>query len=90
MTTDNHTKMAQALKEIEITPHTLKTWEKELKLAIPRDEKGHRVFNRNWIRYLQTVREKLEQGWDYMRVIYNIDNPAQRGPSLQTAYGPEY
>lgn len=90
MTKDNHTKMTQALKEIEITPHTLKIWEKELQLAIPRDEKGHRVFSRDWIRYLETVKERLNDGWDFVKLIYNLESPTQRGPNLQTAVGPEY
>lgn len=90
MTTSKNTKMAEALKVVQITPHTLKIWEKELQLQIPRDEKGHRVFSRDWIRFLETVKEKLDQGWDYLRIIYNIDSPAKRARELHTAVGPEY
>lgn len=85
-----HSKMSEALKVLGITRHTLTLWEQALQLQIPRDENGHRVFSRDWIRYLETVKDKLNEGWDFVKLIYNLDSPSQRGPNLQTAVGPEY
>lgn len=90
-------KIGQACKEANITPNTLKRWEKEYKevigdvMPIPRNpNNNHRVFNLDWIKWLNSVREALEGGKDWQYIWYEVPSPDRVIRRAPVSYGPVY
>jgi len=51
---------------VEVSPSTLRYWEKKLDLDVPRDELGSRTFNADWVAFFKQVKVLLGEdlGWD--------------------------
>lgn len=89
----NGIKIGQVTKELGISKTELKNWEQRLLWNVPRDDRQHRVFNGDWLKYLGKVKEKLAEGWEFERIYYNLESPDRRivPPTVQLVhYGPEY
>ena len=78
-------KMAKDLAEAGVSPEEMMRWRGELKLAYPTDSRGNIVLTRDWVRYLQTVREAYANGRDMYWITYNIPTPNQVRPQLAYA-----
>lgn len=85
-------KIGKVCKELEISKYELKQWENYLGWKVPKDNRGHRVFNGDWLKYLQKIKQMLSEGKTLHHVLYNIDSPCKRlaPPTVHAvAYGPE-
>lgn len=51
------------------------------------DERQHRVFNGDWLKYLQKIQQMLSEGKTLSHVYYNIESPCKRlaPPTVQQA-----
>lgn len=54
--------ISEASKKVEVEPHVLRYWEDELKLAIRRNEMGHRCYTEKDIETLRRIKLLKEQG----------------------------
>lgn len=54
--------ISEASKKVEVEPHVLRYWEDELKLAIKRNEMGHRCYTEKDIETLRRIKQLKEQG----------------------------
>lgn len=54
--------ISEASKKVEVKPHVLRYWEDELKLAIRRNEMGHRCYTEKDIETLRRIKQLKEQG----------------------------
>lgn len=54
--------ISEASKKVEVEPHVLRYWEDELKLAIRRNEMGHRCYTEKDIETLRRIKQLKEQG----------------------------
>lgn len=54
--------ISEASKKVEVEPHVLRYWEDELKLAIKRNEMGHRCYTEKDIETLRRIKLLKEQG----------------------------
>lgn len=54
--------ISEASKKVEVEPHVLRYWEDELKLAIRRNEMGHRCYTGKDIETLRRIKQLKEQG----------------------------
>jgi DNA-binding transcriptional MerR regulator len=55
--------ISEASKRIDVEQHTLRYWEEELTLHIPRNEMGHRYYREEDIEMLKAVKILKEQGY---------------------------
>jgi len=55
--------ISEASKRIEVEQHTLRYWEEELDLHIPRNEMGHRYYNEEDIEVLKAVKVLKAKGY---------------------------
>lgn len=55
--------ISDAADMVHVETHVLRYWEEELKLAIPRNEMGHRYYTRENIKEFQRIKELKEQGY---------------------------
>lgn len=53
--------VGQVLKKTGFTRSTLTKWEQLLGLQVPRDQKGNRVFDEDWLSYLMTLHSQLNE-----------------------------
>ena len=63
--------ISDAAKRVQVESHVLRYWEAELKLAIKRNEMGHRYYTEDDIRRFQEVRDLKEQGLQ-LKAIRNV------------------
>lgn len=59
----NHYTITEAANLLKTRTHTLRYWEEELDLHIPRNEMGHRVYYDEQIEQFQTIRKLKDQGF---------------------------
>lgn len=84
----NHEIKAKALSDLlGVSPHVLRKWEKELKLSIPRNEKGHRVYNAEWQKYFQAIKQLVgkEISWDEIKASLRAPNQPRPEPKVEYA-----
>lgn len=55
--------ISEASKLIEIEQHTLRYWEEELELNIPRNEMGHRYYRREDIELIKAIKILKDKGY---------------------------
>lgn len=55
--------ISDASKNIDVEPHTLRYWEEELDVSIPRNEMGHRYYTENHLKLFKTVKILKEAGY---------------------------
>jgi DNA-binding transcriptional MerR regulator len=55
--------ISDASKQLEVEQHTLRYWEEELELHIPRNEMGHRYYRQEDIDILRAVKVLKEKGY---------------------------
>lgn len=55
--------ISDASKKVDVEQHTLRYWEDELKLDIPRNEMGHRYYRDEDIELLRKIKVLKEQGF---------------------------
>ena len=55
--------ISDASKRVDVEQHTLRYWEDELKLDIPRNEMGHRYYREDDIELLRKIKTLKEQGF---------------------------
>lgn len=55
--------ISEASKRIDVEQHTLRYWEEELTLHIPRNEMGHRYYREEDIEMLKAVKILKDQGY---------------------------
>lgn len=55
--------ISEASKRIDVEQHTLRYWEEELTLHIPRNEMGHRYYKEEDIEVLKAVKILKDQGY---------------------------
>ena len=65
------TEVADILK---LRTHTLRYWEEELELDIPRNEMGHRVYYEEQIQLFEEIRKLKEQGYQLMAIRMQLQN----------------
>lgn len=66
--------ISDASKKVNVEQHTLRYWEDELKLDIPRNEMGHRYYREQDIRLLQNIRVLKEQGFQLKAIKMILPN----------------
>ena len=72
-------KAGQLAKQLEITPYQLRDWEKVLELIIPRNERGHRIFDEDWLAFFRQVKQfRLieEKSWEEINQLLQAPNAA--------------
>ncbi|GAA4653890.1 hypothetical protein GCM10023142_10280 [Anaerocolumna aminovalerica] len=55
--------ISDASKQLEVEQHTLRYWEEELELHIPRNEMGHRYYRQEDVDILKAVKVLKEKGY---------------------------
>lgn len=55
--------ISEASKLIEVEAHVLRYWEDEMDISISRNEMGHRYYNEEDIKLLNTIKRLKEQGF---------------------------
>jgi DNA-binding transcriptional MerR regulator len=55
--------ISDASKQLEVEQHTLRYWEEELELHIPRNEMGHRYYRQEDVDILRAVKVLKEKGY---------------------------
>lgn len=63
--------ISEAAKLVDVEQHTLRYWEEELELNIPRNEMGHRYYRDKDIKVLKAVKAFKEKGYQ-LRAIKMI------------------
>lgn len=63
--------ISEAAKLVDVEQHTLRYWEEELELDIPRNEMGHRYYRDKDIKVLKAVKAFKEKGYQ-LRAIKMI------------------
>jgi Predicted transcriptional regulators len=55
--------ISEAAKKVEVEQHTLRYWEEELELYIPRNEMGHRYYREEDIEVFKSIKILKEKGY---------------------------
>lgn len=66
--------ITEAADILRIRTHTLRYWEEELELEIPRNEMGHRVYYDEQIAVFEEVRRLKEQGYQLTAIRMQLQN----------------
>lgn len=69
--------ISEASKLIDIEQHTLRYWEEELELNIPRNEMGHRYYRREDIELIKAIKILKDKGYQ-LRAIKMLIPEIQR------------
>lgn len=59
---DNHYRISEASKKLNVEDHVLRYWEEDLGMDIPRNEMGHRYYTDVHIETFQRIKEMKELG----------------------------
>lgn len=73
--------ISEASKKVDVEQHTLRYWEEELDLHIPRNEMGHRYYREEDIEILKAVRILKEKGYQ-LRAIKILLPELKKGKNL--------
>lgn len=66
--------ITEAADILKLRTHTLRYWEEELELEIPRNEMGHRVYYEEQIALFEEVRRLKEQGYQLTAIRMQLQN----------------
>lgn len=66
--------ITEAADILNIRTHTLRYWEEELELEIPRNEMGHRVYYEDQIEMFEEIRTLKEQGYQLTAIRMQLQN----------------
>ena len=69
--------ISEASKLIDVEQHTLRYWEEELELNIPRNEMGHRYYRREDIELIKAIKILKDKGYQ-LRAIKMLIPEIQR------------
>lgn len=65
---DNHYRISEASKKLNVEDHVLRYWEEDLGMDIPRNEMGHRYYTDVHIDTFQRIKEMKEQGYQLKEI----------------------
>lgn len=68
-----HYLISDASKKVDVESHVLRYWEDELKLAIPRNEMGHRYYTEAHVRLFRQIKELKEKGYQLKAIKTALD-----------------
>lgn len=81
--------ITEAANMLNVHAHTLRYWEEELKLDIPRNELGHRIYYQKQIDLFSAIKRLKEQGYQLnairMHIMAGIEEKEMRNCELQKA-----
>ncbi len=66
--------ITEAADILDLRTHTLRYWEEELELEIPRNEMGHRVYYEEQIEMFEEIRMLKEQGYQLTAIRMQLQN----------------
>lgn len=66
--------ITEAADILKLRTHTLRYWEEELELEIPRNEMGHRVYYEEQIELFEEIRVLKEQGYQLTAIRMQLQN----------------
>lgn len=69
---NNRYTITEAANALNVHAHTLRYWEEELQLNIPRNELGHRVYYQKQIDLFSTIKRLKEQGYQLNAIRMQI------------------
>jgi len=88
MTKQRYT-ITEAADILRLRTHTLRYWEEELELQIPRNEMGHRVYYQEQIEQFQTIRVLKEQGYQLTAIRMQLQEKFPYPSEGEKEYGTE-
>lgn len=65
---NNRYTITEAANMLRVHAHTLRYWEEELDLTIPRNELGHRVYYDEQIEMFRSIKELKEEGYQLQAI----------------------
>ena len=65
---DNHYRISEASKQLNVEDHVLRYWEEDLGMDIPRNEMGHRYYTDVHIETFQRIKEMKELGYQLKEI----------------------
>ncbi len=65
---DNHYRISEAAKKLNVEDHVLRYWEEDLGMAVPRNELGHRYYTDVHIETFLRIKEMKEQGYQLKEI----------------------
>lgn len=71
-------KIGQVLKELQISKKEFENWQSVMDWKIPKDHRGHRVFNGDWLKYLNVVNQRVKNGQKLEDIYYAVESPDRR------------
>lgn len=74
--------ISEASKKVEVEQHTLRYWEEELDLSIPRNEMGHRYYREQDIEVFKAIKILKERGYQ-LRAIKMLLPDIQKLNSIE-------
>ena len=84
---NNRYTITDAANILHVHAHTLRYWEEELQLTIPRNELGHRVYYQEQIDMFRNIKELKEEGYQLQAIRmqvgadmadYTVNTPQQK------------
>ena len=66
--------ITEAADILNLRTHTLRYWEEELELEIPRNEMGHRVYYDEQLEVFHDIRRLKEQGYQLTAIRMQLQN----------------
>lgn len=84
---NNEIKAKALAKLLGVSPYVLRKWEKELDLSIPRNDRGHRVYNQEWQTFFQAIKQLVgkEISWDEIKASLRAPNQPRPEPKVEYA-----
>lgn len=71
--------ITEAADVLNLRTHTLRYWEEELQLEIPRNEMGHRVYYEEQIEMFKEIGALKEQGYQLTAIRMQLQNKKEYG-----------
>lgn len=81
--------ISEASKKVDVEQHTLRYWEEELELSIPRNEMGHRYYREEDIEIFKAVKVLKEKGYQ-LRAIKMLLPDIKQSDNLDKVITGEY
>lgn len=78
---DNRYTITEAASILNVHAHTLRYWEEELQLKIPRNELGHRVYYDEQVELFRCIKDLKEQGYQLNAIRMQVSSG--RGEELR-------
>lgn len=78
---DKTMKINELAELLGVSSSTLRHWEKELTLDVPRNDLGHRTYPPEWVQYFQDVKRLLDAGKQYSEIKDSLKPPQKEPPA---------